>query len=70
MEPFGYTQHYYCLMEREGKFQWRWVNPPPEAPSIELSPCFDTVKEAEAWNEARIGPPHQFISWKPVNSGT
>lgn len=51
---FGFTQHSYALMVKDGIYQWRWLPPMPRGtkdPAV--SPMFKTIEEAKEWAEKR-----------------
>lgn len=67
-DQFGVSEYRYCLMERNGKYQWRWlVSPPIRGDDVGLSPVFDTQAQAVEWAAKRNTPVQKECgAWKPV----
>lgn len=69
-EPWTCERYHYTIMEKDGKFQWRWLPPlPPEVKDAAISPVFDSVESAIEWKK-RSAPlcreEIRFANWKPV----
>lgn len=63
----GYSTYRYCLMHKDGKFQWRWVDRyPPEYQDPAVSPVFDSYQEAMEWSNQKHGQTsHQWTRFYP-----
>jgi hypothetical protein len=46
----------YAVMKKDGKYQWRWLEPlPPEVKGAEMSPVFDSMDAAAEWASKNLG---------------
>lgn len=69
-EVFGSSTYRYCLMQKDGFFQWRWMEPlPPEAgKNAAVSPVFHNQLDAIMWLRRQLKAlPALDAGWSPVN---
>lgn len=63
-EPWASEECHYCLMEKDGKFQWRWMAGIPAECNGEraYNPAFDDIPAAVAWMKNKVGT--NLVLWR------